>query len=86
MINLNNVPVEPTVTILNPDGSELVTTNDINTLFYVRVCVKRNKLSGYKIKTHTGYIVDIDTNGRISCWPNDEIPSCEYDKLLIELI
>lgn len=90
MINLNNIPVEPTITILNPDGSELITTNNVTTFTYVRLEIKKNKLKGYKVRTANGDVFDIDSNGRIYSepdryWP-DGLPGEVYDVLLGELI
>ena len=90
MINLNNIPVEPTITILNPDGSELITTNNITTFTWIRLEVKKNKLKGYKVKTVNGAIFNIDSNGKIHnetdlYWP-DGLTGEVYDELLGELI
>lgn len=94
MININNVPVEPTVTIFNPDGSKLITTNNITTFNYIRLVIKKNKLSGYKVKVENGKIYDFDENGRIFVleegdnvphWP-DGMPGDEYEKILCDLI
>lgn len=84
MIDLNNIPVEPTITILNPDGSELITTNNITTFFYIRVEIKKNALIGYKIRTDDGSLYEIDSRGRISEWP-DNMTSAVFDKLLARL-
>lgn len=86
MINISNIPVEPTVTIINPDGSELITTNDITTFNYIRLEIKKNKLEGYKIRTATGCICNIKPSGKLSYWPDNEIPGVEYDKILIGLL
>ena len=43
---LSKVPVEPKITIYNPDGSELITTNNPTTLQYIRLEIKKNKLKG----------------------------------------
>ena len=89
MINLNNIPVEPTVTILNPDGTELITTNNITTFTYIRLEIKKNNLKGYKVCTKDGSIYDIHPNGKIYDenyhWPNGLIGDV-YDKFLMELI
>jgi CO dehydrogenase/acetyl-CoA synthase gamma subunit (corrinoid Fe-S protein) len=68
MIDLNNIPVEPTVTILNPDGSELITTNNITTFFYIRSEIKKNSLKCYKVRTDDGELWDIKSDGRIDTW------------------
>lgn len=85
MIDLNNIPVEPTITILNPDGSELITTNNITTFFYIRSEIKKNSLTGYKVRTDDGNFYEIDSHGRISEWP-DNMTSAVFDKLLTDLI
>lgn len=85
-INLENIPSEPTIIILNPDGSELITTNNPTTLQYIRFEIKRNKLSGYKIRTVSDYVADIKTNGKLSAWPDGEIPGDVLDKLTRDLI
>ena len=81
-INLENIPSEPTITILNPDGSELITTNNPTILQYIRIEIKRNKLSGYKIRTVSDYVADI----KLSAWPDGEIPGDVFDKLTRDLI
>lgn len=85
MIDLNNIPVEPTITIINPDGSELITTNNITTFFYIRSEIKKNSLKGYKVRTDDGNLHEIDRYGRISEWP-DNMTSSVFDKLLCDLI
>lgn len=89
MINLRNIPVEPTVTILNPDGSELITTNNVTTFTCIRLEIKNNKLSGYKVRSEDGSVYDIRTNGKIYNadlhWPKG-LTGDVYDKLLMELI
>lgn len=90
MININNIPVEPTVTILNPDGSELITTNNVTTFTYIRLEIKKNKLSGYKVRDKNGYIYNIHSNGKIynepdPYWPNG-LTGEVYDELLCNLI
>lgn len=89
MINTNNIPIEPIVTILNPDGSELITTNNVTAFTWVRLEIKKNNLKGYKVKTANGDIFDIQSNGKIYDedyqWPNG-LTGNVYDKLLVELI
>ncbi len=90
MINLSNIPVEPTITILNPDGSELITTNNITTFTWVRLEIKKNKLKGYKVRTANGDIFNIYSNGNIDNEPDyywsEGLPGEVYDVLLSELI
>ena len=89
MIDISNIPVEPTVTILNPDGSELITTNNVTAFNWVRLEIKKNRLSGYKVRDEKGRIYDIQSNGKIYNddyhWP-DGLTGDVYDKLLVELI
>jgi hypothetical protein len=90
MININNIPVEPTVTILNPNGSELITTNNITTFSYIRLEIKKNNLSGYKVRDENGNIYDIHANGKIYNepdyhWPNG-LTGEVYDEILCNLI
>jgi hypothetical protein len=89
MIDISSIPVEPTVTIFNPDGSELITTNNVTTFTWIRLEIKKNKLRGYKVKTANGDIFDIRPNGKIYDenyrWP-DEIAGNVFDSLLIDLV
>lgn len=85
MINLNAIPIEPTVTILNPDGTELIATNNVTTFTYIRLEIKKNKLKGYKVRTDDGELWDIRSNGKIDTWP-DNMTSAVFDRLLLELI
>ena len=85
MIDLNNIPVEPTITILNPDGSELITTNNVTTFFYIRSEVKKNCLKGYKVRTDDGELWNIKSDGKLDTWP-DNMTSAVFDKLLCDLI
>lgn len=85
MIDINNIPVEPTVTIFNPDGSELITTNNVTTFTWVRLEIKKNKLSGYKVRTDDGELWDIRSNGKIDAWP-ENMTCAIFDKLLHDLL
>lgn len=85
MINLNAIPVEPTVTILNPDGTKLIATNNVTTFTYIRLEIKKNKLKGYKVRTDDGELWDIRSNGKIDTWP-DNMTSAVFDRLLLELL
>ena len=86
MIDLNNIPVEPTVTIINPDGSELITTNNPTTLQYIRLQIKEQNLKGYKILTREDRIIEIKSNGKLEVWPGDEVPGEIFDQLTLKLI
>lgn len=83
---LSKVPVEPTITIYNPDGSELITTNNPTTLQYIRLEIKKNKLKGYTIQTCADRVIEIKSNGKLEVWPGDEVPGEVFDKLTMALI
>lgn len=85
MINLNNIPIEPTITILNPDGSELITTNNVTTFTWIRLEIKKNSLKGYKVRTDNGELWDIRSDGKIDAWP-ENMTCTVFDKLLMNLI
>lgn len=85
-IDLNNIPVEPTITIRNPDGSELITTNNPTTLQYIRLQIKQQKLKGYTILTREDRVIEIKSNGKLEVWPGDEAPGEVFDKLTMTLI
>lgn len=92
-IDLNNIPVEPTVTVLNPDGSELITTNNITTFTYIRSEIKTKQLDGFKVRVEDGRIYNISKTGKIFVigvdgypyWP-DGLPGDVYDELLRKII
>ena len=86
MIDLNNIPVEPTVTIYNTDGSELITTNNPTTLQYIRLQIKEQKLKGYTILTREDRVIEIKSNGKLEVWPGDEVPGEIFDQLMFKLI
>lgn len=83
---LSKVPVEPTITIYNPDGSELITTNNPTTLQYIRLEIKKNKFKGYTIRTCADRVIEIKSNGKLEVWPGDEVPGEVFDKLTMALI
>lgn len=85
-IDLSNIPVEPTITIFNPDGSELITTNNPTTLQYIRLQIKQQKLKGYTILTHEDHMIEIKSNGKLEAWPGNEVPGEVFDKLTMALI
>lgn len=84
-IDINDIPTEPTITILNPDGSELITTNNPTALQYIRLQIRRQNLEGYKILTASGTTIVIRPNGKLECW-TDYIPGAVFDKLTYGLI
>lgn len=89
MIDVSNAPVEPTVTVINPDGSELITTNNVTTVTWIRLEIKRNHLCGYKIKNASGGIFDIQPNGKLydgDCRYPKDLTGDVYDRLLINLV
>jgi hypothetical protein len=85
MIDLNNIPVEPTITIVDPNGNDVITTNNVTTLFYIRSEIKKNSLKGYKVRTDGGELWDIKSNGKIDTW-SDNMTGSVFDKLLADLI
>lgn len=85
-INFNNLPVEPTVTIINPDGTDLITTNNPIALLFARLEIKHLKLKGFKIRTASGMVIDILTNGKLNLSPNGEIPGDVAHELTMELL
>ena len=86
MIDLNNIPAEPTVTIYNPDGSELITTNNPTTLQYIRLQIKEQNLKGYTILTREDRVIEIKPNGKLEVWPGEEVPGEIFDQLTFKLI
>lgn len=86
MIDLNDIPVEPTITIFNPDGSELITTNNPTALQYIRLQIKQQKLKGYTILTREDRVIEIKSNGKLEVWPGDEVPGEIFDQLTFKLI
>ena len=89
MIDISKIKKEPIITILNPDGSELITTSNVTTFTWVRFEIKKKKLSGYKVRSKDGSVYDIRTNVKIYNtdlhWP-EGLTGDVYDKLLMELI
>ena len=92
-IDINNIPVEPTITILNPDGTELITTNNVTTFTYIRSEIRKNHLGGYKARFADGSVYDIRKDGKILAtdedgypvWP-EGAPGDVYERLLVTLI
>lgn len=85
-INFDNLPVEPTVTLIAPDGKDLITTNNPIAILFARVEIYHHKWTGYKIRTASGFICEIDHCGRISDWPQGDIPGDVAESLLCELL
>jgi hypothetical protein len=91
MINISDIPTEPSVTIIDPEGAELITTNNITAFDWIRLEIKKQKLEGYKVRDEYGNIYDIHTNGKIFLdgmqlvWPAN-MPGSVFEKILFELI
>ena len=85
-INFDHLPVEPTVTLIDPDGNDLITTNNQIAILHARAEIKRDKLTGYKIRTESGLIFEIDEYGRFSEYPQGEIPGDVAESILCGLL
>jgi hypothetical protein len=85
-INFDNLPVEPTVTLITPEGKDLITTNNPIAILFARLEIKHHKWTGYKIRTAHGVICEINSNGKIKDYPDGDIPCDVYGDLLTELI
>ena len=85
-ININDIPTEPSVTIIDPNGIELITTNNPTEFQYIRLQIKKNKLEGYKIITCFNNVINILSNGKLDKWIDDEIPGYMFDRITQELI
>ena len=82
MIEIRDIHENP-VTILNPDGTELVTTNDKVIFDDIRLQIAQQKLEGYCVKFR-GESIKIGTNGSLKIWPKGLMDTDE--NLLIELL
>lgn len=67
MIEIHDIHDEP-VTVLNPDGTELVTTDSKLVFIDILLQIKQQRLEGYKIN-FKGEIRDITPNGKIIPYP-----------------
>lgn len=85
-IDFSKVPVEPTITIIDNHGKELITTNNPVAVLYARVEIKHLGLVGYRIRTKSGLVVPILSNGNLPIWPQGEIPGDVAESLLCELL
>ena len=56
-INFDHLPVEPTATLIDPDGKDLITTNNPIAILHARAEIKRDKLTGYKRGETTNMIL-----------------------------
>lgn len=63
-IDIHDMPAEPAIQVLNPDGSVLVSTDCTATFDCIRAEIKDNASEGHKIRTENGTEVEIDKPGR----------------------
>lgn len=85
-ISFDHLPVEPTVTLIDPDGKDLITTNNPIAILHARAEIKLNKLIGYRIRTASWFICEIDEYGRFSEYPQGEIPGDIAESILCVLL
>ena len=86
-IDLSNLPEEPCIDILDPEGNVIWHGNNVLHLDYIRVQIKENKLTGYKIRTERNNTYDIDEHGRFTDFTEDgEIPGDLWVKQALELL
>ena len=85
-ISFEHLPIEPTVTLIAPDGKDLITTNNPIAILFARVEIKHPKWTGYKIRTANGTVCEIDHYGRLNEWPQGDIPGDVAESLLCELL
>lgn len=67
MIDLT-IPTDKVVTVLNPDGSVLVETDNMLLFDSIRVQIAEQKLTGYSC-LFEGKTIKIDKNGRCDSYP-----------------
>ena len=68
--------------LISPEGENLGLITNIISLDYVRMQIKQEQKSGYKLK-YNDKLITIDRNGTLSDWP-DRL--CYYTDILMELI
>ena len=85
-INFNKVPVEPTITIIDNHDNDIITTNNPVAVLYARVQIKHLGLIGYRIRTKSGIVIPILSNGRLAVWPQGEIPGDIAESLMCVLL
>lgn len=86
-INFKNIPVEPTITIIDNHDNVLITTNNPIAVLFARVEIKHLKLVGFRIRTMSGIVIPILPNGKLAFWPEGcQIPGDVFESLLHELI
>lgn len=85
-INFNKVPAESTITIIDNHDNDIITTNNPVAVLYARVQIKHLGLIGYRIRTKSGIVIPILSNGRLAIWPHGEIPGDVAAELTMELL
>ena len=85
-IDFSKVPEEPTITIIDNHGNDLISTNNPVALYYARLQIKHLRLVGYRIRTSKGIVIPILENGRLAAWPHGQIPGDVADSMLCELL
>lgn len=86
-IDLSNLPIEPTITIIDNHENEVVTTNNPVAVLYARVQIKHLGLVGFRIRTSSGIMIPILPSGKLAFWPKGyQIPGDIFESLLMELI
>ena len=86
-IDLTNLPEEPFVDILDPDGNVIWHGNSVLHLDYIRVQIRRGKLTGYKLRTERNNTYEINELGRFTDLTEDgEIPGDIWMKQVLELL
>ena len=86
-IDLTNLPEEPFVDVLDPEDNVIWSGNNPLHLDYIRLQIKNNKLTGYKIRAKSGNIYKINEYGKYAePMELSEIPGDLGVKQAIELI
>ena len=78
--------IEPFATIIRPDRSVLLTTNDPTAFAYARLVIKENKLEGYRVITDDGFEYEIASSGKILDCRNARFPGNLIDDINFKLI
>lgn len=82
MIKINNNCGNFEAKLISPEGEELGIITNIISLDDVRRQIKKEQISGYKLK-YEDYCLSIDRNGSLSEWPDG---LCYYTDILLDLI
>lgn len=85
-IDFSNLPVEPTITIIDNHGNDLITTNNPIAILFARLEIKHLKLKGFKVRAASGTVIEILSNGKLDFWPEGEIPGDIAHELTMELL